>query len=111
MQMSLCHFYHATKIHFKLLLGKVQLFFVCNVYLLCCNIYSVCFDFLGGKEAKEDLSKFLEMVEETVDLDLASNHEYVIKSSFDEGLIGKCNSDFCLYLAGHFYLSSLYCIL
>lgn len=38
------------------------------------------------KEYSDSLAKLQEMVETTVDLDAAQNHEYIIKPEFDEGL-------------------------
>lgn len=36
----------------------------------------------------EDLSRFQELVESTVDLQAADNHEYIIKAEFDDNLRG-----------------------
>lgn len=38
------------------------------------------------RRASDELSKLQEMVETTVDLDALENHEFIIKSDFDEGL-------------------------
>ena len=43
-------------------------------------------------ELQTDTGKLVELVEATVDLDLVSHHEFVIKPSFDEGLRGNWSS-------------------
>ena len=40
-------------------------------------------------ELQSDLQKLSELVETTVDLDLVEHHEFVIKPSFDEGLLSE----------------------
>lgn len=36
------------------------------------------------------MAKYIEMIETTVDLDMVSQHEYMIKPSFDDTLQGLC---------------------
>ena len=38
------------------------------------------------QDLAEDLTKYVDLIEETVDLDQAEHHEYIIKPSFDENL-------------------------
>lgn len=38
-------------------------------------------------ELQTDFEKFLQLIKTTVDLDLVEHHEFVIKPSFDEGLL------------------------
>ena len=45
--------------------------------------------FLPLQEAYDDFSKYIEMVEATVELELNDSREYVIKPSFDDALVGK----------------------
>lgn len=40
-------------------------------------------------ELQTDLEKLSQLVETTVDLDLVEHHEFVIKPSFDEGLLSE----------------------
>ena len=51
------------------------------------------------QETYDDFSNYIKMVETTIDMNLSDNHEYVIKPSFDEGLMGKYfihSIDFCM---------------
>ena len=43
-------------------------------------------------ELQDDFSKFVQLVEATVDLDLVERHEFMVKPSMDEGLQRKCQS-------------------
>lgn len=41
-------------------------------------------------ELQDDFSKFAQLVEATVNLDLVEHHEFMVKPSMDEGLQRKC---------------------
>lgn len=55
------------------------------------------------KEMIDVFSKYVEMVETTIDLDRIRNHEYVIKSDYDKDLKGLIKF-FCLNLFSNIFI-------